>query len=340
MLLPYDIPHTTTNSLSLRSLLISQHVASYQANPHMQAAVAQVEEFAKTNHVLLANYRQTCTIGGFLYPQASLERLVVLTEFMCSAFYLDDVFGDLPTSQGLSPEKPPTEVMDMLNACIQAFKEGNLSPDHDVIAFAFREVREHMAALSPAWWLERFTPPMVNYLISTVEPSAFGWQADGSITARDFIDMREHISGMYPTVDLIEFAIDGYLPDEVFHHPRIQRLRRACSRVCSLTNDLFSYHREVMVQGLRLNLVDVIQRNQDVSLADAVEQTIEIINEETCLFYEDAARCALWDDPTNQLVERYIDGMKSQLNATWHWEMYTNRYRSPESPFVELQQLL
>jgi hypothetical protein len=299
-----------------------------------------VEKFARESQILIWNYKQTNAIAGFLYPQASLERLVVLTQFMCVAYYLDDMYGDLSTSQGLSEEPPSEDVMRAITGSIQAFKGNVLQPNDDVMAFAFQKVRHNMLAVSPEWWVERFTPPMIDFFMSNLNPGAFGWRTDGSVTAQDYMVMREHISGMYPTVDLLELAMDRYLPDEVFFHPHIQRLRQACARICSLTNDLFSYHREVMVRGLRLNVIDVIQRNQNVSLAEAIHQAIEMINTETRLFFELVDRCLLWDADTNQLVSQYIDGLIYEFNATWHWEMNTDRYRSPESPFVELQQPL
>lgn len=327
-------------ALSLRDVLIGQLPNSFHRNPHTETAAIEVEKFARENQILTWTYKQTNAIAGFLYPQAPLERLVVLTQFMCAAYYLDDMYGDLSTSQGLSTEPPSEDVMRAINGSIRAFKGDVLQPDDDVMAFTFQKVRHNMLALSPAWWVERFIPPMTDFFVSTLNPAAFGWRADGSITAQEYMVMREHISGMYPTVDLLELAINGYLPDEVFLHPKIQRLRQACARICSLTNDLFSYHREVMVGGLRLNLVDVIQRNQNLSLAEAVDQAIALINDETCLFYELIESRPLWDAETNQLVARYIDGLVYQCNATWHWEMNTDRYRSPESPFVELQQPL
>jgi hypothetical protein len=331
---------TATHALSLKQVLIGQLPNSFHRNPHTDVAASHVETFAREHRILISSYKQTNAIAGFLYPQASLERQIVLSQFMCAAYYLDDVYGDLPTSQGLSIDQPAEKVTGAINACIRAFKGGTLQQADDVLAFTFQKVRHNMLAMSPAWWLERFTPPMIDFFISTINPAAFGWRADGSITAQDYMVMREHISGMYPTVDLIEFAIDGYLPDEVFFNPQIQRLRQACARICSLTNDLFSYHREVMLAGLRLNLIDVIQRNQNLSLTDAVQQAIDLINGETRLFYELAETCSLWDSETNILVSRYIDGLIYQFNATWHWEMNTNRYRSPDSPFVELQQCL
>src|SRR5262249_48603923 len=145
---------------------------------------------------------------------------------------------------------------------------------------------------------------------SSIDPFAFGWTASGSI--QDYISVREHVSGMYPTVDLIEFATDNYLKEE-FNNPIIAKLRQGCARIASLTNDLFSYEKEVITRALPTNEIAFTQRKQKSTLAEAIEDTISVINMETSQFLEQADTVTHWGLP---VLNQYIEGLQHQIRAT------------------------
>jgi hypothetical protein len=46
---------------------------------------------------------------------------------------------------------------------------------------------------------------------------------------------------------------------------------------------------------------------------------------------------AYQDAQLNSDVAHYVEGIRDLIIACWHWQWTTNRYRSPNSPFPELQ---
>jgi len=327
--------------LSLNMLLIGQDSTfPLYKNPTTDESEVLVEKFAQDNQVMYWGFQAIKAMTGYLYPQANLERVTILGQFMHVDFYVDDLYGDLPTSQGLIDVPPAVEVMNLIDGCIRAFTTGQLSVDDHQAAQAFLNISRSIMPLSDPVWFKRLAKNIADHLNYTVNPTAYGWRSDGSIPISEYILMREIISGMYPTIDFIEFATNVYLPVEVINHPQIVKLRQGCNRICCLTNDLFSYEKESMVKGLPLNLIRVIELNENLPLTEAVHKAIGIINDEIIHFKKTAENCQVWDSHTNAQVREYILGLNYQIGATWYWETSTNRYRSPQSPFIELRMLL
>jgi len=204
---------------------------------------------------------------------------------------------------------------------------------------ALYEVRQEFLVLSGenTGYLSRCLDSAEQYLVKHSRPSAFVEKAaDGTIDLQSYMLWRDDDSGMYPHIDLIEFADDFVLPETVVTHPTLLRLRRNCNRIAGLMNDVFSYYKEIVVEGSRFNLVNLIQQNTGVGLKEAVEEAINIVNAYIVEFQELEKQVSHWDTATQFAVKKYIEGMRSQISGSWHWQIYTLRYRSPHSPFREL----
>ncbi len=325
-------------SLSLRHLRIADSTL-FQPRISAVATVAesQVEHFAEAYGLTFPGLHLVTSMASYLYPEANLKRSTIIGNMMLMLFYIDDVFGDLPSSQGLAGYETPPEILASIDACCQAFT-GSYEDHSDNLVRAFITIREQMQELSPSVWFDRFAESIVNHLISSILPGRYGWHGDGTVTVEDYIRVREYISGMYPTVDFVEFAQGQYLPESAIADTSILKLRQHVVRIGCLTNDLFSYQKEVVDGGLVLNLLHVLQESNGQSLAEAAHTAIELINEETDAFFSEAEVVSQkFDDSLRTSIERYVEGLTYQLSATWYWQISTNRYRSPQSPFIELR---
>src|SRR5258708_660155 len=233
---------------SLRQLLIAHSTQVPFVNPQARTAEATVEAWARQIGIYVPAIKLILGTASFLYPQTSLERLVIMGKMLTILFYIDDVYGDLTSSQGL--EATANEVFVEIEACCSAFSVKRLpeGTQGDAVAEAFLHLREEMDGLAPVGWLNRFSESLSEHLYSSVLPNLYGWNAR-SQSIPGYIQVRERTSGMYPTVDFIEFANDAFLPDRVIKLPLINQLRLDCARIGSLSNDLFSYHQEVNEQG-------------------------------------------------------------------------------------------
>jgi hypothetical protein len=124
----------------------------------------------------------------------------------------------------------------------------------------------------------------------------------------------------------------------------------ALADMACLSNDLFSYHKEVVVEGTSMNLVPIIQREAGgESVVWAVHEAIALINSRYAVFKEGVRSLLEQADgiaePGLRIQARaflyaFIDGMWDQAAAYYHWQMEANRYRNAENPFSELRHRL
>jgi hypothetical protein len=305
-------------------------------NSHASAAEAQVEAFAHECGLYLPQLSQVNTMAGFMYPTANLERLTLIGKMMFLLFYIDDRYGDLGAAQGLEPPDPA--VVNRIQLCIWAFRTRQ-ALTNDPLAVAFARLRLEMDAYADPSWMDRFNVSLGNHLICAMRPSTFGWNLARQ-TLKSYLIIREHVSGMFPAVDLIEFAIGKCLPVSLVADPHVKALVLACVRIGALSNDIFSYPKEVLDGGLRLNLVEVLRTVNRVTPTEALDRAFDLVNGFVDEFFKLCTAPFIWDEEAQLSREMYIEAIKHQISATWHWEMNTNRYRSAQSPFLELRTLL
>ncbi|HLY29158.1 MAG TPA: terpene synthase family protein [Aggregatilineales bacterium] len=329
-------------ALSLNQLLIAKSSHTPFVNPHASTAETTVLAWARQSGIYIPGIKLVLGTASYLYPKTSLERLVVMGKMLTLLFYIDDVYGDLTSSQGL--EATANEVFTEIEGCCSAFSVKSVpeGAEGDAAIGAFLHIRQEMDGLAPVGWLNRFSESLSEHLYSSVLPNMYGWNAQAQ-SVPGYIHVRERTSGMYPTVDFIEFANNAYLPQRVINLPVIGQLRLDVARIGSLSNDLFSYHKEVTEQGLLMNLVQVIQTTEHLSVAQSLQKAVDLINDATRDFQKSVAqargtdwRSARLDAQTVEAIERYITGLEYEISATWYWQLSTNRYRSAASPFVEL----
>ncbi len=328
------------NDLSISRIIV---VGEPQQNPLATQAEAAMRDFAQKRNIYLPNFDYHCTMSAFLFPTASLERLVAIGNLNCLSFYLDDssVRNTLDKTNEILTDSMAATLEQKEHASLASiFRTGQLPSAPTNLELVSYEIRQQFLALSGenTGYLSRFLDSVERYLVRHSRPAVFVEEAsDGTIDLQSYLAWREDDCGMYLEIDLIEFA-DGFaLPETVRTHPTLLRLRRNCNRIAGLMNDIFSYYKEIVVERSRFNLVNLIQENTGVGLKEAVEEATNMVNGYIEEFLELEKQVPYWDSATQFAVEKYIEGMKSQINGSWHWQIYTGRYRSPHSPFRELR---
>ena len=229
-------------------------------------------------------------MSAFQYPKASLERLAAIGKLSCLCFYVDDCAVGSPlnnVNEVLTSSVSAISKQEELAALSSLFFTGQLPPAPTNLQLAFYEVRQELFALSGknTGYFSRFLDAAEQYLVKHSRPTAFVEKAaDGTIDLQSYIAWRDDDCGMYPHIDLIEFADDFTLPETAAIHPTLQHLRLTCNRVAGLMNDIFSYYKEIVVEGNRFNLINLIQENTGVGLKAALEEAITIVNGYTIEF--------------------------------------------------------
>nr|WP_199820494.1 family 2 encapsulin nanocompartment cargo protein terpene cyclase [Streptomyces sp. NRRL F-2664] len=161
--------------------------------------------------------------------------------------------------------------------------------------------RLHMGYLAEAAWAEtKYVPEVSEYL-----------------AMRQFNNFRP-----CPT---ITDTVGGYeLPPELHAMPAMQRVIALAGNATTISNDLYSYTKELDSPGLHLNLPVVIAERENLPAKEAYLKAVEVHNDLMHAFEAAAAELAVsCPDPR---VVRFLRGVAAWVDGNHYWHQ-TNTYR-------------
>lgn len=324
---------TNKPSLTLSDLRI---IAPAQIHPDASTADRIVEDLCTRLGIMRPNYREYTTMSAYLFPRTSVERLVAVNLLMNLLYYIDDVYD---RHQAFGNEDT-VRLMKVFQQAIAAFQHGTVPTLSDPILDVCVELHRQFRALTSQEWLDRLIISLTNHLTSSLV-DAETVKHEGRLSINQYLALRDDDCGMQPTVDIVEFAADIFLPEALLRHAYVQRMRLATARIGGLMNDLFSYAKEVAALGSEFNLLSVMMDDLGCTLPEAIDYAVDLLNTYIKDFETAEKDMPLWlNSEHNALVRNYVRGLRDQVIASWHWQLSTNRYRSPLSPFPELRDML
>lgn len=323
-----------TSTESRASLAELRSIGPARVNPAASAAEATAARWSRELGIAQPHLAEYQTMSAYLYPDASEERLATIVLLNNLLFLVDDTLGQARPTSG--PASPATR--HRIDACLEVL-HGDDPPsgaaETDPLYRACQWLWQQLRSGTAPTWRDRFHTSMRRHLrVVTVPLDAI--VVNGRPDLDRYLELRLRDAGMETSLDLIEYAQEEPLPPEALGDPALQTMRQCITHIGGLTNDLFSYEKEVLRHGSRFNLVAVLMDGHRLPFAEAVRQAIRIINGYTTAFERHYHQLPGPTDPYLRAVGRYAAGMVDVINATYHWQMSTARYRSPTSPFVEL----
>lgn len=329
----YVLPHDN-RYLSLLDLTVPGPV---HVNPFCDDSMAATAAICSDYGVALTAMHRYTSMSSYLFPSASRERLIAIDVLNAVLFYIDDVY-DRNVTLPLAGHDPLTA--DVYRNCVEIFAHGRMPEQQHQLYPIWQELHRRFHGLAHPACVQRLTRSLGEHFQAIGIPNdAFTMPAHERLQA--YIEARTHDSGMYLTVLLIEFAAGIELAAAVRAHPAIEQATYLTVVVAALLNDLFSYEKEVIQLGSRFNLVEMFIDTYKLSFEAAVHRSVVFINSLIAHFQAIESDPPAWPDPElNQQARFYIAGLRDQMIAAWHWQLSTNRYRSPSSPFEALRTLL
>ncbi|MFE0698764.1 germacradienol/geosmin synthase [Streptomyces sp. NPDC058872] len=270
-----------------------------------------------------------CSAG--LDPDATLEELVLSAEWLTWGTYGDDyypyVFG---RSRNLLGAKQQTE---RFKACM---------PLTDVTAGAARAVNPLERSLADLW--ARTAGPMdpgpraqLRVALDAMLDSWL-WELHNQAQHRvpdpvDYVEMRRSTFGSELTTLLCRLRHTGTLPPELFRTGTVQALEHAVMDYATLLNDLFSYQKEIEVEGEVHNGVLVLQTFFDCDYPTAVSMVDDLMRgrlrqyehlkqREVPLLYEHFGL----DAAGRRAFEAYLRELEDWLAGILNWHRSVRRY--------------
>jgi hypothetical protein len=307
-----------------------------RTNPHAQEAQQKAKEYCKEAGIYLDNFDGYNSMCAFLYPDATAERLTAVIIIMNFLYYVDEVYERHARQQ--TDRTEDLYLREVFDNCTRIMLYGIQPTSEHELYKACSLIHKVVIPLSNVEWLQQFIFVTLQHLKATTYTLEDILKTKGGDPIQQYMDLRVLDCGMRPTMRLIEFANDFYLPEEIKAHSFIHSVEEPTGNIAGLMNDLFSYEKEVIAFGSRFNLVALLEDYRGLNFEGAVDQAVEIVNRFTRDFLEcEKAIPDFGSDEVNKMVQQYVQALHDQINATWQWQISTDRYRSRQSPFPELR---
>ncbi|MFD7844118.1 germacradienol/geosmin synthase [Nocardia sp. NPDC059764] len=266
---------------------------------------------------------------AYTHPDCDAETLALLTEWYIWVFYFDDWFLDAYKRTGNRAEA--TRYLARLEEFMA--EPGCPAPEPENASEA--GLADCWARTVPAMsedWRRRMRRSTHNLMVESL------WELDNIARDRvanpvEYIEMRRRVGGAPWSAALVEYACGAEVPGRFAAERPLRVLCETFSDAVHLRNDLFSYEREVRVEGENANMVLVLERFLGLPAQAAAELTNDVLTsrleqfEHTALaevpqlFAERAAT------PEEQLaVTRYTLGLQDWQSGGHEWHLRSSRY--------------
>ena len=316
----------------------------FSMHPESEVLKERIREFGEANGCWLPGAKHHISCALYLYPGADTYRMFCMMKNLTLGFYLNDVMGrdtfhHLPAGAQASARAMILR-MSQLDAALRL--EADADPLEVVNVEILREFRDH----SPQWWFEQFLE-VYRYHIGITH-------TDGNVVAQgripgitEYMDYRCHLGGVHHILMWIEFSDGAFLDWEKLRRyglaQPLKRLHWVAAAFAGLSNDLFSFEKEVIDNGSDSNLVMIIALNEDeYTLEDAIGRAAGIVKglllELLSLldfFDVEAGKLMAADRQSGMQLRAHREGIVRCVQAVWLWHCYSGRYKRAESLWVE-----
>jgi hypothetical protein len=316
----------------------------FSAHPDSEELKMRIQEFGEASGCWLPGAKHHISCALYLYPGADTYRMFCMMQNLTLGFYLNDVMGRdtfqyLPVEQQVSAREMILR-MSRLDASLDVGVDA--APLERVNAGILQAFRDH----SPRDWFQRFLDVYCYHIGIT--------HTDGNVVAQgripgvtEYMDYRCHLGGVHHILQWIEFSDGQFLDWEKLGRyglaDPLRRLHWVTAAFAGLSNDLFSFEKEVIDNGSDSNLVMVIALNEEgVPLQDAIGQAAGIVK---ALLMEVLSLLDLLEAgidglilPDPQLATQlrsHRAGIVRCVQAIWLWHCYSGRYKRPLSLWAE-----
>lgn len=153
----------------------------------------------------------------------------------------------------------------------------------------------------------------------------------------DYIEMRRKTFGSDMTMSLARLATADIVPPELYETRVMHEMETAAQDYAALTNDLFSYQKEIEFEGEVHNLVLVVENFLGVDRLRARDVVADLMTERMRQFEHlvEVGLPALFvehdlDDEVRSALTRYADDLKEWMSGILEWHRRCVRYTDAE----------
>ncbi|MDR3713496.1 MAG: terpene synthase family protein [Puia sp.] len=315
-------------------------------NPHPESKVlkSMIEDYGREKSIWLPNAKDHITCALYLYPAADFHRMFTMMKNLTLGFYLNDVMGrdlfkflnpaDQAASSAIIRNMAALDETLSVPAGAHSLEETNV------------EILGEFKSHSPEDWFSNFLRVYCYHIGIT--------HADGDTASQghipgihEYMERRCHLGGVHHILLWIEYSggqfLDWALLRELDVSAELRRLHWISAAFAGLSNDHFSFEKEVIDSDSDSNLLMIIALNHpELSLKGIIDKSSEIVRN---LLLEmlttlRSIRQKLSDlgdlhKSTVSSVEWHLASIERCMQATWLWQAYSGRYKRPKSIWQE-----
>jgi germacradienol/geosmin synthase len=314
-------------------------------NPHLEAARVHSKAWARDMGILGApsgasgdpiwdehdldshDYALLC---AYTHPDASAPELDLVTDWYVWVFFFDDHFLEIyKRTRDMAGAK---QYLARLREFMPITPAGPLPPATNPVERGLADLWPRTTPGASVAWRIRFAESTQALLDESLWELA-NIQRDRIANPIEYIEMRRKVGGAPWSANLVEHAVDGEVPAKIAASRALRVLRDTFADGVHLRNDLFSYQREVEVEGENANCVLVLERFLGVAPQRAADLTNDLLTSRLHQFENTALTevPAVCDEhhlsPAERArVARYARGLQDWQSGGHEWHMRSSRY--------------
>ncbi|MBG1243868.1 family 2 encapsulin nanocompartment cargo protein terpene cyclase [Nostoc sp. NZL] len=271
--------------------------------------------------------------GALIHPNASGPELNLTAGWLVWGTYADDYF---PALYGHNRNMAGAKVF---NARLSAFMPLDSSP----IPLPTNPVERGLADLwsRTAGPMSAIARGQFRRAIADMTESWL-WELANQIQNRipdpiDYVEMRRKTFGSDLTMSLSRLAQGDEIPPDIYRTRPMRQLDNSAADFACLTNDIFSYQKEIEFEGELNNGVLVVQQFLNCDLSQAVEVVNNLMTSRARQFEHIVATelPALFDDfdldaSTREKLYGYVEKLQQWMCGVLKWHVTVDRYKEFE----------
>lgn len=314
-------------------------------NPHLETARTHSKQWAYEMGILQAepdpqepeiwdegvfdahDYALLC---AYTHPDASGPELDLVTDWYVWVFFFDDHFLELyKRTKDMAGAK---EYLYRLRDFMPIHLNSPLPEPTNPVERGLADLWVRTVPNRSVEWRTRFAESTKALLEESL------WEL-GNITHNrvanpiEYIEMRRKVGGAPWSADLVEHSEGVEVPASIAALRPMRVLKDTFADGVHLRNDIFSYQREVQVEGENANCILVFERFLGVDTQQAANLTNDLLTSRLQQFENTAVTelPALFEehgiDPVSRLsVLKYLKGLQDWQSGGHEWHMRSSRY--------------
>jgi len=270
-----------------------------------------------------------------------VDRFVAMAINYALMFLLDDFFFDTPDEfchdeYGISRDarESPQKIQEYLDHLDLVYsQEKQPSNPVPLIETLMWESGRDMLELSNPKWFRNFVAGMMECHRTSVASHVDNVQGHNLCfnNLESYIVMRAGNGGGPHVQMLLEFANNSYIPGKLKATPYFKNVTMATSIYVGILNDVFSYHKESLIEQNPRNLITVLMECEGKPFVQTVHRAIALVNTYARAIMDLEAEA--W----NSTLQNHLQNIKVLIAGNLYFNSVHRRYRHSDSFFPELR---